>query len=188
MFKTLVSSAFSKTEMPSYKVVAKNDVYEERAYDEGKWVITTVTGKNYKDASSEGFLRLFKYIAGTNQEAKNVAMTSPVCIHVTPGDSDWKSCKEEIRVGFFLPPGESSDSPPTPNDDSITIRPSPTATMYVRQFGGFAGEKELLEELAKLRLALGPDQPYVEEFFYFCGYDSPMKLMGRRNEVWLLKK
>ena len=43
-------------------------MYEERDYEEGKWVVTTVTGKNYKDASSEGFLRLFKYIAGTNQE------------------------------------------------------------------------------------------------------------------------
>ena len=58
-----------------------------------------------------------------------------------------------------------------------------------RQFSGFAGEKEFIEELEKLRKALARDQiEYVEGFFYYCGYDSPMKLVNRRNEVWLLKK
>ena len=45
-------------------------IYEERAYVATKWVVTQVTGKPYKESSSEGFMRLFKYIAGTNKEGK----------------------------------------------------------------------------------------------------------------------
>ncbi len=61
-------------------------------------------------------------------------------------------------------------------------------SFHCRQFGGFAGEPEIIAELKKLRDALGSDHPYVEAFYYFCGYDSPMKPINRRNEVWLLKK
>ncbi|XP_072032825.1 heme-binding protein 1-like [Amphiura filiformis] len=188
MFKTLAGSVFSKTEMPEYSVVSSNEVYEERVYVESKWAVTRVTGKVYKESSSEGFTRLFKYIAGTNKEGKNVPMTSPVCIHITPAD-EWKTCVQNFGVGFFIPPGEHTENPPTPNEDSmITIRSTPKTHVYVRQFTGFAGEPEIVEELKKLRDALGSDHPYVEEFYYFCGYDSPMKLINRRNEVWLLKK
>ncbi|XP_041482472.1 heme-binding protein 1-like [Lytechinus variegatus] len=185
MLSTIAGRMFGDVETPNYEVISKTDVYEERKYAAAKWAVTKVEGKKYKDSSSEGFMKLFKYITGTNETGKKVSMTAPVCFFCQPGDDDWNTMKQVYNVGFLLPK-KNVDDPPKPKDDDITFRNTPEATMYVRKFGGYAGEKEIIQEIQKLRAALSEDQ-YKDGCFYFCGYDPPMKPVGRTNEVWLIK-
>nr|XP_054770952.1 heme-binding protein 1-like [Lytechinus pictus] len=222
MLSTIAGRMFGDVETPNYEVISKTDVYEERKYAAAKWAVTKVEGKKFKDSSSEGFMKLFKYISGTNETGKKVSMTAPVCFFCQPGDADWNTMKQvyvrfvlskdiskkvsmTAPVCFFCQPGDADwntmkqvynvgfllpkknvDDPPKPKDDDITYRNTPEATMYVRKFGGYAGEKEIIQEIQKLRAALTEDQ-YKDGCFYFCGYDPPMKPVGRTNEVWLIK-
>ncbi|XP_033127052.1 heme-binding protein 1-like [Anneissia japonica] len=190
MFRNLAERLFSETEEPKYKVVnkftEKGKEYEERQYESCRWIVTKVTGKNYKDSSGEGFIRLFKYISGENKEGNRISMTAPVVIYCQPANEDWKECADELMVGFFVP--QSTKQLPTSKTDNITFRDSPAHTVFVRTFNGFAKEEDYMANAKILKSAINDSSCYRSDFFYACGYDSPMKLVNRRNEVWLLKK
>ena len=58
-----------------------------------------------------------------------------------------------------------------------------------RTYGGFANTQNTREELLKLSESLKRDGiAFKEAPYYRVGYDSPFKLVNRRNEVWLIKK
>lgn len=59
----------------------------------------------------------------------------------------------------------------------------------VRTFGGFANSQNSREELLKLIESVKNDGiAFKEAPYYRAGYDSPFKLVNRRNEVWLIKQ
>lgn len=61
--------------------------------------------------------------------------------------------------------------------------------MCVRTFGGFANSQNTTEELLKLIESLKRDgMRFKEAPYYRVGYDSPLKLVNRRNEVWLMQE
>ncbi|XP_071951817.1 heme-binding protein 1-like isoform X2 [Antedon mediterranea] len=181
---------FTSTAVPKYDLVKKHGEkgkeYEERRYNAGKWIVTKVTGKSFKEGSDEGFIRLFKYIGGENKEGKRVSMTAPVVLFTRPADDNWSKCADEVMVGYFVP--VDTKDLPTPKTDDITFRDSPEHTVYVRVFGGFAKEEDYITNINILRNSINDSDSYHSNFFYACGYDSPMKLISRRNEVWLIKK
>nr|XP_015199672.1 PREDICTED: heme-binding protein 2 [Lepisosteus oculatus] len=60
---------------------------------------------------------------------------------------------------------------------------------HLRTYGGFSNEQKSREELLKLSESLRRDgHQFVDKEYYTAGYDSPFKLVNRRNEVWLKKK
>merc|ERR1711962_402156 len=188
MFKTLAARMFTKTEEPKYTVITSSEGFEEREYEPCMWAVIDSTADTVKEATSAAFMKLLKYISGNNKEGVNVSMTAPVMVFHQPGeDGDWKSFKKDIKVGFMVPV-DNREKPPSPPDDvPITIRETPTTRVYVRKYGGFSKEEIALAEVAKLREALGTEHKYKDGLCYFCGYDSPMTMIGRRNEIWFIK-
>ncbi|XP_038050312.1 heme-binding protein 1-like [Patiria miniata] len=196
MFKTLASRMFTTPEEPKYKVIdppegskERDRGFEEREYEPCMWAVVDATGDTAKEATTAGFRQLLKYISGTNKEGATVPMSAPVMVFHQPGeDESWKSFKKEVKVGFMIST-DKRENPPTPNDDTpITFRKTPTTRVYVRKYGGFSKEEIALAEVANLRDALGTKHKYMNSFCYFCGYDSPMTMFGRRNEIWFLKE
>ncbi|XP_022098627.1 heme-binding protein 1-like [Acanthaster planci] len=179
---------FTKTEGPKYTVISSSKDFEERQYEPCMWAVIDSKADTIKEATSAGFQKLFKYISGTNKEGLSMSMTAPVMVYHEPGEvGSWKSFKKEIKVGFMIP-DEHREKPPSPNDDMpITIRQTPSTRVYARKYGGFSKEEVALAEVAKLGEALGTEHKYKTGFCYFCGYDSPMKVIGRRNEIWFIK-
>lgn len=58
-----------------------------------------------------------------------------------------------------------------------------------RTFGGFANSQNTRDELLKLIESLKRDgMSFKEAPYYRVGYDSPFKLVNRRNEVWLIQE
>lgn len=58
-----------------------------------------------------------------------------------------------------------------------------------RTYGGFTNMQKSREELLNLLESLQRDGArYKDMPYYVCGYDSPFKLVNRRNEVWILQK
>ncbi|XP_033637255.1 heme-binding protein 1-like [Asterias rubens] len=190
MFKTFATLLFTTPPAPKYTVIATKEGFEEREYDESLWAVTEATGETIKAATSVGFRKLFKYITGANKEGVTVAMTAPVMVFHEPGDEEgnWTSLKKDIKVGFMIPE-EVREKVPTPTDDTITMRNTHKSRAYVSKYGGFSNEEDALAEIAKLRSALEKENcKYKEKFCYYCGYDSPVTLFGRRNEIWFIKE
>ena len=72
-----LSATTMATEEAEYTVLLKEQNLEVRLY-EPHIVAETVVDKEFEDAGSEAFGRLFKYISGNNQAQQEIAMTAPV--------------------------------------------------------------------------------------------------------------
>ncbi|MBN3289538.1 HEBP2 protein, partial [Polypterus senegalus] len=155
--------------------------YEERRYEATKWASTVIEGEVEKEAVKKGFKKLYSYIQGKNDKGVKIEMISPVINLVTHGSSNY-------TVSFFLPASYQSN-PPAPTQSGIFIEEKRAMTVFVRSFGGFTSTQRNAENARLLAESLKRDgRPYHEEFYYTAGYDSPFKLINRRNEVWLLKR
>jgi hypothetical protein len=185
---------------PPFAVERRGDGYETRVYPAGlRWTSTTVTGVSYDDAVSTGFMRLFRYISGANEAEEKIPMTAPVRVAVAPGDGPF--CDSNFTVSFFVPfQEEEAQDVPFEHAESKTQRnlPKPTdpdvfesadakeTRVFVGAFGGYADAKALRDEAAALASRLEQDGVEVAASAYFyAGYDSPFRPIGRHNEVWL---
>ncbi|XP_051909418.1 heme-binding protein 2 [Hippocampus zosterae] len=160
--------------------------YEVRTYQAAKWVSTTLSGTSLDESKGVGFRRLFNYIQGNNYQKVKVEMTAPVTCRVDPGAGP--ACESHFTVSFFIPE-EHRDAPPQPSDPDVFLENRDEFTAYVRSYGGFSNETLERDELLKLKESLRRDGVhFAERPYYVAGYDSPFKLVNRRNEVWLLKQ
>merc|ERR1712119_4435 len=179
---------------PSYKVAGtfteKKDGFEVRCYPKTVWAMTQAEFSAKSSSFSTGslFMKLFKYISGNNKEGKKVAMTAPVFTHgdLKKGDNSTRV----IKMHFFVPPAQESTIP-APAGDDIEIVTVPADCYFVHSFGGFVfsmGRKirretgNLVKSLEKAGI-----KSYDLSKSMYAGYDSPFRLFGRHNEVWLAK-
>jgi len=193
-----------------YTVVKKYDGYEERTYPSVTWACTEATydpmeeggdgeytfinairmmtggKKSWKNRpSSKMFMRLFRYIAGLNEQGQEVEMTTPVLTQKTPGENGMITSD----MCFYMEKKFQSN-PPTPIDDLITIRRNKEMTVFVHQFGGYAMQDSVwMREAANFEKKLKADRSDQVDFstYFTAGYDSPMKFWNRRNEVMFQK-
>ncbi|XP_038625994.1 heme-binding protein 2 isoform X3 [Tachyglossus aculeatus] len=118
-------------------------------------------------------------------EAK-IKMTAPVTSYVEPGEGPFS--QPTITISFYLPREQQSD-PPKPVESNVFIEDRPGMTVFVRSFEGVSSAVKNQEELLTLANTLRQDgKVFDEKVFYTAGYDSPLKLPSRLNEVWLVKK
>ncbi|XP_072265060.1 heme-binding protein 2 [Pyxicephalus adspersus] len=189
MFNTMKKVLFSSgIENPKWKALeTQSEDYELRQYEPAKWVSTEVSSvKEWDNAVSTGFMRLFSYIQGNNEKKVKVEMTAPVTTYIQPGAGP--ACESTVTVSFFIP-SENQNDPPTPSDSNVFITERPEITVYVRSFGGFTNAAKNQEQIEQLSECLKRDgKDFDTNVFYTAGYDSPFKLLNRHNEVWLIAK
>merc|ERR1711915_837780 len=107
-------------------------------------------------------------------------MTVPVTMRVTPGTT-------RRTMAFYIPHAYQSN-PPKPSDPAVVLEKRAAFTAYVKSFGGFANRRLFQTNFDALKAAINNPSAYRTDYFYGVGYDQPLKLWNRRNEVWLVKK
>ncbi|XP_038064104.1 heme-binding protein 2-like isoform X2 [Patiria miniata] len=189
--KTLVATL----ESPSYKVEPqdpKNPLpYEVRNYEKSTWVTTSessiedpLTDTQSKKSRSM-FFQLFNYISGKNEKDQKIEMTVPVLKKITPGAGPF--CKTTKEMSFYVTQ-EFQGDPPVPSDKDVYVTHLPAHRVVVKTFSGYTSEAKDLAEATALA-ELTQDKYELEQDFYFtAGYNSPWRLIGRRNEVWFVVK
>lgn len=175
-------------ECPDFTVLNKSTHYELRHYHSSHWVSTSVVASSWTSKSQQSlFWPLFKYIQGANQKGQKIKMTVPVTTLIKPDPS---SDGMNYTMSFFLP--SSIGVPPMPKSDEVFVNQKKDFKVYVHSFKGFAWGEEIWEKhvdmmqkhLDKDGISYHPrDQMYLT-----AGYDDPMKLFNRHNEVWLVAK
>jgi len=176
-------------EEAKYNVLREEDGFELRKYESHILAETTVDGA-FKDAGSEAFGRLFKYISGNNKQQQKVAMTSPVGqepssqkIEMTSPVGQQKQ-DEKWVVSFMMPASFELETTPEPKDPNVSIREVPARLIAVVRYSGFWSEKSYLRNLAKLQNWIENSRltPVGEPIW--ARYNPPfMPWFLRRNEI-----
>merc|ERR1712168_661804 len=192
--KTLEGNlAFEIREYPTVNWVCTDMTYdmpdgatEEDGDDESTGFFNSIRdmfsgGAWKKRPSSVMFKRLFRYISGVNEERQEIEMTIPVLSKITP-NQETKMMKN--RMCFYLDSAAQA-APPTPEEETVYVYNNKPLTVAVYEFGGYAMRDEVWAKIAQeFETKLGDRVNSLDTTSYFtAGYDSPMKLFNRKNEV-----
>ncbi|XP_035258909.1 heme-binding protein 2 [Anguilla anguilla] len=167
-----------------FDLVCKTQQYEVRHYGPARWVSTDSEAVFMEVGTTVAFRRLFKYIAGANEEGVVVNMTAPVLLKIPEEKRKWKAT---VYTLSFLLPSAYQESPPKPTNEKVYFTDMPDMTVYVRSYGGWILSVTSGLQAHLLRKDLKAVQAsYNSTYNYAVGYDSPMKLFHRHNEVWYI--
>lgn len=186
---TIAATSAKATPEPDYAVAASGEGYEIRDYPE------LVIAKTPSGAGENGaFRRLFDYISGANEGAREISMTAPVLVAegteiamTAPvlGATGWDG-SGGAEMAFILPAEFTADTAPIPTDPEVTLAVIPARRVAVAMFSGWAGDDDFAEEEAALRAALAAAGVEITGPVETAQYDPPWTLGPfRRNEVMI---
>ncbi|XP_047427936.1 heme-binding protein 2 [Mugil cephalus] len=166
-----------------FDLICKTPDYEVRRYGSVKWVSTSEKSYFMEFAAPRAFSRLFKYITGENEAGVKIEMTAPVIVKM-PVKSFWQS---GVYTMSFLLPAEHQQNPPQPTNAAVFIQETPEMGMYVKSYGGWMTTMADNSKASSLSSTLdASDAKYAKGFHYAVGYNSPMTMFNRHNEVWFI--
>lgn len=188
---TAFSTFAAAIEKPEYKVVFVDGAVEYRLYQSFIVAETEIIGlESWKDASNEGFRRLFKYITGDNNGEEKIAMTAPVqqskiqAEDVVFNQAEPLTTKSGWKVGFMLPSSYSIVDAPMPVDERIEIRTVPEKLVAAIRYSGRWTTRNFDKYESRLMAALMEENIEIlgesETAFYNPPFVPPFM---RRNEI-----
>ncbi|XP_051114964.1 uncharacterized protein LOC127240363 [Andrographis paniculata] len=175
----------NRIECPSYDVVGKGHGFEIRRYNSSMWMSTEpIDDISFVSATRTGFLQLFDYIQGKNDNHEQIEMTGPVKTQVKPSDGPF--CASSFIVSFYIPK-KNQKNPPTAK--GLHVEDWGVTYIAVRQFGGFVMDEDLGREAAALYASLSGTVwanaigKEITEYIV-TQYNSPFEFQNRVNEIW----
>ena len=176
-----ISIAYEET---SYRIVAANQNYEIREYNDRLAVQTS-----QENGQNKAFRELFKYISGSNTSSTKIEMTIPVTQSIkidmtTPVTQKFQDGK--IIMRFFLPRKFQPETAPQPLNGDLSIVVVKGGKYAVMKYSGrstvknFEKHSNLLLEALSVNKITTLDDPIKATF---NGPLTPFFL--RRNEVMI---
>lgn len=156
-----------------YKVVKTYDDFEIRNYEGALFTSVKLNTNDYDKTSSKGFSVLAGYIFGGNEKEEKIAMTSPVAM----------TLEENSTMMFLVPKEYNKENLPKPNDTSIEFKEMPAKKVAAITFGGWANDEKIETYKMKLIKALDKEGIKYTNNYFFLGYNAPMEVVNRKNEV-----
>lgn len=167
----LTSTSRAATETPDYKVIRSDDKFEIRDYP-----ALTLAGTSMEGADMDGsFMRLFRFISGSNETAEKISMTTPVLIDTTP----------EKRTMSFIMPGKTVEKGvPRQSGGDVAVGMVEAARFAVLRFGGGRSAEHEEKAVATLKARLEAEKLTAKGSPLCAYYDPPWTpVFLRRNEV-----
>ena len=157
----------------AFKIIDSYETIEIRQYEASLFTSVQMPSNNYRKTSSKGFSVLAGYIFGGNDKEEKIAMTSPVAM----------SLKDSTTMLFLVPKKYTRDNLPVPNDSSIEFKDVPEKKVAAISFGGWANDSKIASFKKKLIDVLESKGIQYTDNFYFLGYNAPMEVFNRKNEI-----
>ncbi len=156
-----------KYETQEYRVVDQIDNAEIRFYPSAA-MIKVSAGQN----RNNNFGKLFRYIAGNNEENKEIAMTTPVYMY-----------DQNKTMEFVLPKKYLSEDLPMPNDRDLEAYISNPRYLAAIRYSGYSNANKVQKHRNELKSILDNNGLEIISNFYVLSYDAPTKFYNRRNEI-----
>jgi len=157
----------------AFTIIDSYETIEIRQYEASLFTSVQMPSNNYRKTSSKGFSVLAGYIFGGNDKEEKIAMTSPVTM----------SLKDSTTMLFLVPKKYTRDNLPVPNDSSIEFKDVPEKKVAAISFGGWANDSKIASFKKKLIGVLNSKGIKYTDNFYFLGYNAPMEVFNRKNEI-----
>lgn len=174
-----ISAALEET---SYRVLAANQIYEIREYDDRIAVQTT-----QKNGQNGAFRKLFQYISGSNISSAKIDMTTPVAQSVkidmtTPVTQRFQDGK--VIMKFFLPRKFQLKTAPEPLGEDLSIVLVKGGKYAVIKYGGRSTYKNFEKHSKLLLEALAADKIQAVDQPIKATFNGPLTpFFVRRNEA-----
>lgn len=167
-------------EKPDFESIEKDGDFELRKYSEIHTVSAPMSGMAKRD---ESFRKLFQYISGKNDDARKIAMTSPVLMD---GGPENLIPDEKGRMSFVIPAEVVLAGTPKPTIEGLEIKVIPAATYATFRFKGWTRENRREQAIESLREWIKTKNLKPSGEPSFAIYDPPWKPeFMRTNEVWI---
>ena len=121
-----------------------------------------------------GFGALFGYISGKNQLGQKIAMTTPVYMQKEEG-------KEVME--FVLPRAFTKEQTPSPLSEEVNVYESQPGYFIAYAFGGYALDWVTKKAIKEVQQIAAAHQISLQGDPVVLVYNSPYKLINRKNEV-----
>ena len=157
----------------AFKIIDTYETVEIRQYEASLFTSVEIPSNNYRKTSSKGFSILAGYIFGGNDKKEKIAMTSPVAM----------SLKDATTMMFLVPKKYTRDNLPVPNDSSIEFKDMPEKKVAAISFSGWANDSKIASFKKKLIEVLDSKAIQYTDNFYFLGYNAPMEVFNRKNQI-----
>ncbi|XP_010916749.1 uncharacterized protein [Elaeis guineensis] len=181
----------ARVECPTFDVIDKGNAYEIRRYNSTVWMSTaSMEGISFVNTTRTGFLQLFDYVKGKNENGTKMEMTAPVTTEVSTSKVP---PKESFVTSFYIGKRYQANPP-----SARGLHPQKWSLKYaaVRQFGGYATDAGVPLEAAALDASLKGSKwaPSVDKsrkanptvLYTVAQYSAPFRTSGRVNEIWML--
>jgi hypothetical protein len=163
-------------ESAPYTVAQADGKFELRDYP-ALTVVETPMAEGQRDGRDGSFMRLFRFITGSNDGKQKIAMTTPVFM---------SGADAAPTMAFVLPAKIKTAEAPKPADGAVAVRELPPGRFAVLRYTGGRNADKESESLARLRAWMETQKlPALSPpvFGYFDPPFTPPFL--RRNEVML---
>ncbi len=158
-------------ESPEYQVLKKNGAFEIRSYP--SMVIASTSMAN--PGEDNGFMRLFRYISGSNETGQKIAMTTPVLMAENGDDR---------QMSFVIPKEVADNGAPQARGEAVEIETMAAGKFATYRFAGnrdaelFSDAKRKLYQWISENNFIPLDDPIV------ASYDPPLTpSFLKRNEI-----
>ena len=166
----IIIYAFRTSYITNYTVIKTIGSIEVREYPKSLYAsyYTKESGNNSK------FRVLANYIFGGNDKKENIGMTSPVNMKISSSNNE---------MLFLMPQHYNETNLPKPNNNEIEIFSIAKRKVATIRFSGYSNNKKVEAKKAQLIEVLKKHNIQHTNIFELMVYDSPYKLINRRNEV-----
>lgn len=162
-------------ESAEYKVVESDGAFEIREYPE--LTLVTTSTKFESQGNDGSFMRLFRYISGSNDAEQKVAMTTPVFMQRDAEDVPGE-------MAFVIPKEVAEQGAPNPAGEGVQLQKRKGGRFAVLRFAGRIDGEAVAKAEASLRTWMAKRELDGEAKAESAGYDPPWTPGPlRRNEV-----
>jgi len=153
-----------------YVILEKIGNIEIRQYKES---VNASYYSEEKEKRNNYFKNLAAYIFGDNIKNTSIKMTSPVTMRL------YGNCE----MLFRMPSNYSIDNLPKANNPKINFLTIASSTKAVIQYSGYSNDKIEKEKIQELKNILEREVIMHDNKFELLVYNSPFKILNRRNEI-----
>ena len=171
-------------EETSYRVIAVNEIYEIRDYDD-RLAVQTIQ----KNGQNDAFRKLFKYISGSNISSTKIEMTTPVTQSVkidmtTPVTQKFQD--GDMIMKFFLPRKFKLKTAPQPISEDLAIVIVKGGKYAVIKYSGRSTFKNFEKHSKVLLAALSNDKIITVDQPIKATFNGPLTpFFMRKNEAMI---
>ena len=169
VFISLISNCTmgQRYESQPYEVLQSMDDLEIRFYPPAMMAKTMANTGN-------PFSTLFRYISGANKKNEKIEMTTPVYMYPEDGTS---------AMEFVLPKKYMRQQAPTPLVANVKIYESKPGYFAAVRYGGYSNVSKVKIHTDRLMSVIHKHHLKAISSPVVLSYDSPYKIMNRRNEI-----